>query len=188
MNIPMETFHWITATVGMVMALGMTRLLNAGVMLFRSRGRARMDWVPIVWSVAIFYSMLDFSWDLRQPSGVVAEWTFARSLALLVFALTLFVAAALILPPAELAEGEGLRHAFDRDGRWALAFIAGYDFLCIFFNWFYWHMSPMSVEGTLNATLCALALIAIRTKSRRLETVACVVYTIIILSSAFFMT
>ena len=171
----------------MVMALGMTRLLNAGVMLFRSRGRAWMDWVPIVWSVSIFYSMLDFSWDLRQPSGIVAAWTFARSLALLLFALSLFVSAALILPPAELAAGERLRESFERDGRWALAFIAGYDFLCIFFNWFYWRMSPLSAEGLLNATLCALAFTAFKTKSRRIESVVCVVYALIIFSSAFFM-
>ena len=38
----MESFHWVTGTLTMVLALGMTRLLAMCVSLFRARGRAQM--------------------------------------------------------------------------------------------------------------------------------------------------
>lgn len=183
----MDTFHWITATIGMVMALGMTRLLASGVTLFRSRKRVAMDWVAIVWALSIFYSMLNFSWDLRHPSGVVAEWSFVRCLILLGFALTLFVAAALILPQEELPAGSSLRDEFAQDGRWALIFIAAYDLLCIAFNWFYWHVPPVSVVGALNVILSGLALTALKSPSPKLEGVATVLYAVIIFGTAFLM-
>ncbi len=172
----------------MVMALGMTRLLSVGVLLFRSRGRVQMDWVPIVWACSIFYSMLDFSWDLRQPNGHGTEWTFMLFLVVFGFALLLFAAAALILPSHELKDGEKLRAAFERDGRWALLFIAVYDALAVIFNCLYWDASLFSMDGAVNLALAGLALCALRSSARKLECAATAAYAMLILSSGTFMT
>lgn len=58
----MDKLHWVTSTLGIVLALGLTRLLATGVALFQARDRLKMDWVPIVWAVCIFVMLLQLSW------------------------------------------------------------------------------------------------------------------------------
>ncbi|RYD84235.1 MAG: hypothetical protein EOP84_06090, partial [Verrucomicrobiaceae bacterium] len=90
----MDSFHWVTATLTMVLSLGMTRLLTSGVNLFKSRGRAKMDWVPLVWALCIFYSNLEFSWVIQSIGGLAGDWTFQRFLALFSLVIVLFLASA----------------------------------------------------------------------------------------------
>ena len=113
----MDDFNWLVATVGMVLALGITRLLANGVVLFRSRRRATLDWLPIVWSLCILYSMLEFSFVLHRMTGLVQVKTFAGCVVVFAFAVILFVAAALVLPTQELPEGGSLRGEFAEEGR-----------------------------------------------------------------------
>ena len=181
----MNNYSWIAATIGIVLALGMTRLLSNGVAVFRSRRRATLHWVPIVWAFCIFYSMLDLSWDLHNLSDVMAQWTLARALMLFAFAVVLFSSAALVLPSQELADGGSLREEFALDGRWALIFLAAYDLLCILFNWTLWHVSPFSFFGALNLMLATLALSALRTSIPKFEEVATVLYAILIFVFAY---
>lgn len=112
----MESFHWVTGTLTMVLALGMTRLLATCVSLFRARerpdglGALRLGRVH-------FYPLLEFSWALQLLATLASDWTFQHFLALLGLAIVLFVASALILPRTELQIGESLRTSFERDGR-----------------------------------------------------------------------
>lgn len=183
----MDTFNWITATIGMVLALGMTRLLSSGVCMFRSRHRATLHWVPLVWAFCIFFSMIDFSWDLHEASnGAIAKWDFDRALILLIFALVLFLAGGLILPQQELSAGDSLKDEFAQDGRWALTFLAVFDLLCIEYDWYQWRVSPVSWEGALNFALAMLALCAIKTSSPKLEAVATILYAVLICLYVYF--
>ncbi len=181
----MNNYNWIATTIGIVLALGMTRLLASWVALFRSRKRVTLDWVPPVWSMGIFFSMLDFSWVIHRFTGTEREWTFASCVILLGFAVILYAASALILSTEELPEGSSLRSGFAEDGRWALILLALYDFLCIFMNWFYWDDHPVSFGGAVNLTLAGLALMALKSSSRKVVVLATVLYTAIIFGVVF---
>jgi hypothetical protein len=112
----LDKLHWVTSTLGIVLALGLTRLLATWVALFRARGQARFDCVPIVWAACIFTMLLQYSWALLYLATMNRDWSFARSLAPLAEAMLLFVASALILP-SELRPGEDLRSSGTGVGR-----------------------------------------------------------------------
>jgi hypothetical protein len=181
----MESFHWVTGTLGMVLALGMTRLLATAVALYRARSRAQLDWVPFVWAICIFYSLLEFSWTLQELGTLVEKWTFPLFLTLFGLALILFVAAALVFPHTELQAGESLRTSFERDGRLGLAFLAGYEALTTAANWYFWNASPFTLIGAINGTLAGLAIAYLCVSSRRAEWMITVLFAVIDIGTAF---
>ncbi|WP_396190152.1 hypothetical protein, partial [Flavobacterium sp.] len=84
--------------MGIITALGMTRLIISVVHMHLARRKIQLDWVPFVWALNIFFLLLQFSWVFVGLESAVTQWTFGLFLMLLCFVLTLFVAAALVLP------------------------------------------------------------------------------------------
>ena len=62
-----------------------------------------------------------------------------------------------------------MRTSFGRDGRWALAFVALYEFLTIGINHYFWHAPLASFPTYFNLTLALVALGSLFTKSRKAE-------------------
>lgn len=164
----MQNSHWVTSTIVMVLSLGMTRMLASAVSLFRARHHSKMDWIPFVWASCLFFSLLDFSWVLTPLGEAQKDWSFSHFLWLFGLSLLLFVASALILPP-DLAKGESLRHSFERDGRWALAFFGSYQFLATGADWYFFGANPWGLVGIVNGFLGILALAMLFARRRAWE-------------------
>jgi len=164
----MESFQWVTGTLMMVSSLGMTRMLTSMVALFRSRSQSQLDWIPMVWALSLFYSLLEFSYALTGLPTTGVAWTFQHFLMLFAVVILLFLASALILPPS-LDKGESMRTSFERDGRWALAFLALYEFLTIGINQYFWHSPLASFPTYFNLALALVALGSLFTRSRKAE-------------------
>ncbi len=175
----MNSFQWVNSSLQIVLALGMTRLLASWVALFRSRHRAHLDWMPIVWSVNAFFALLEFSFAIQDLGSMIETWSFPRFLQLLFLAMVLFVASSLILPTVELQPGEDLAATFERDGRWALAFLAGYETLTNVANWYFWQASPISLIGGINAALAILAISFLLLQARSGKVVVTLVFTVL---------
>jgi hypothetical protein len=180
----MDKLHWVTSTLGIVLALGLTRLLASGVTLFRARGQAAFDWVPIVWAVCIFMMLLQFSWALLYLGSVDRDWTFVRFLVPLAEVTLLFVAAALILP-TELKPGDDLRALFERDGRWAIAVIAAYKAIAIGLNWWTFNAWPLSNDRIINAVLVVSAVAFVLVRRRWMEWAATTVFAVVLFGTSF---
>ena len=160
----------------MILGLGVARLLTSGVAVFRSRGSARLDWVPIAWAICVFIWQLQYWWSVIELAGLIETWTLGDFLILLGHALLLFVAAALVLPNSELPEGADLRESFKHDGRWALLFLSAYFFLALLTSWHFWGDSPLSFVGGLMAVLFVLPLAFLSISSRKAREVITVLY------------
>jgi hypothetical protein len=180
----MDKVHWVTTTLGIVLALGLTRLLATWVALFRARGHVRFDWVPIVWAACIFMMLLQYSWALLYLATMDREWTFARSLAPLAEAMLLFVASALILP-GELMPGEDLRESFEQDGRWAVSVVAVYKTIAIALDWWAFDAWPLSKNGLINGVLLASAVGFTLVRVRWMEWVATIAFAVVLFSTSF---
>jgi hypothetical protein len=177
----MEAFQWISVILSLVLGLGITRLLSSAVAVFRSRDCAPVDWIPLVWGACVFLWQIQFWWAIIELSEKVIPWTPLQFLALLGLPLTLFVAAALVLPPTELRTGESLSAEFERDGRWALLFLSAYFFLAIGENWYFWNVAPQTRPGLINLILALIPLVFLSTtsrKSRRLLTILYLLYSL----------
>lgn len=183
----MQNFQWVTSTIVMVLSLGMTRMLGSAVSLFRARRHSRMDWVPFVWALCIFFSLLDFSWVLTPLGKAGGDWTFTRFLWLFVLSLLLFLAAALVLP-ADLEKGESLRQSFERDGRWALAVFAVYQFMVTWADGYFWHVDPWNPVGIFNICLGLLAIGTLFARRRRLECALTILFACLDLGAIVLLT
>lgn len=171
-----DSFRWIAVALSMLLGIGVTRLLAAGVSVFRSRTHARLDWIPLVWAVCVFLWQIQFWWAIVELGSIVEVWTLDRFLLLVALALSLFVAAALVLPPNELAPGDDLRASFERDGRWALVALSLYFVLALLVDWKLWSISPWSVEGAYLAALIVLPIVAIAARRRRTQALVALAY------------
>jgi len=172
----MDSFRWIAVALSMLLGIGVTRLLAAGVSVFRSRTHARLDWIPLVWAACVFLWQLQFWWAIVELERIVEVWTLGRFLLLVALALSLFVAAALVLPTNELAPGDSLRASFERDGRWALVALSLYFALALLVDWKLWEISPWSLEGALLAALIVLPLVALAARRRRHQALVAIAY------------
>ena len=121
-----DAFRLISVALSIVLGLGITRLLGASVAVFRMRHHVAIDWLPLAWAGCIFV------WQL------------------------LFLAAALVLPPAELPPGESLGGVFASDGRWALVPLAAYFLVATLADALFWGLPFLSLAAALNVVLAAL--------------------------------
>ncbi len=171
----MDTFRWIAVVVSMILGLGVARLLTGVVAVFRARDRAALDWLPLVWAAAIFIQQIAFWWSLEDAAGRVTTWTLPTFLLLVTLVLALFLAAALVLPANDMAEGDSLRAMFEKDGRFALLALGAFNAVVILANWVIWREDPLSESVRLNVALTVVP-VAGFLGSRRIQAIAAVVY------------
>lgn len=181
----MDSFRWIAVTLSLILGFGVTRLLSAGVAMFRSRSHAQLDWIPLVWAGCIFFWQIQYWWAVIELPRLIQTWYLGQFMILLGLALLLFVTAALILPASELGENEKLSDAFERDNHWALACLSAYFAMAFFADWHFWGISPISYLGGLLGGLCLIPLMFIATSSRKAKGVLTVLYVILSLWSGW---
>lgn len=181
----MDAFKAISVTLSLVIGLGVARLLSSNVTLFKSRHRTSFDWIPLAWAACIFLWQIQFWWAIIQLPDLVNEWSIAEFGILLAMTLTLYIAAALILPIEELAKGETLADEFQRDGRWALVFLSLYFVLAIAVNWWLFRDPPYAYPACINLLLIPVPLAFLIRKSRRDRAVLTLAYIALSLWAAW---
>lgn len=177
------TFRAIWIAPSIILGLGITRLLSDGISLFRSRDRARLDWIPVLWAVSIFLLQIQYVWAVIELPDYVPVWTLPKFLMLLGLSLLLFIAAALVLPDVQLKEGEDLAERFDHDGRWALGALSLWEALALLANWMLFDQTVISIYGAMSLILIVLPLLFLVGRNRILK--ACISIAYLILSVVF---
>lgn len=181
----MNSFRWISVVLSMLLGLGVTRVLSASVAAFRSRHHATLDWLPFAWAACIFGWQLQFWWGIIELESIVATWTLALFLLMVLLVLLLFVAGALVLPLHEMSARDTLLSTFERDGRWALLALSAYHAVGLFTDWLLWQQSPFSLLGASILALAVLPVLCFAYRdSRRVQIVGILLYLPIGLWSA----
>lgn len=157
----MHSFEWVESALGVIVSLSMTRIIVSIAHMFIARRQVQLDWIPFAWAVVIFLLLLQFSWDFVAR---VKEWSFSMFLLMLIFALNLFVAAALILPNTDTQSGGDLRAWYDLNGRWAMPFIAFYALLTDPFYRYFLKVYPLQTPAAI--IVMVLAMVAFFSTSR----------------------
>ena len=170
-----HSFQWIQATIGIFIGLSVARLITSAANMFIARKAVAMDWIPFGWALTIFFLLLQFAWSFIELDAVIKTWNFGHFVMLLVYVLSLFSAAALILPNIESQAGKSLRDWFALNGRWALSFVVLYALLLYPLRWYLISLDaePNQATGILEVldpgslALVIVTLVAMLTKSRR---------------------
>jgi hypothetical protein len=181
-----DAFRWISVALSIVLGLGITRLLSASVVVFRMRQAVAIDWVPLAWAACIFVWQVQFWWAIIELPQLVGTWTFPEFLFLLALPMLLFLAAALVLPPAELPAGESLGEFFASDGRWALVPLTAYFVVALLADALFWGLPFLSLAAALNVVLAALPLAFLAVPRRPARVAITLAYVALTLVGAWY--
>lgn len=165
----MEDFRIMSTVVAMVLGLGVTRLLLGFVAVFRMRLVMPADWLTLTWAGVVFAEMLEFWWAINQLPLLRDDFGFVDFAFLVGLTLSLFLAAALILPSRAEDETGTLRAFFERDGRYALAALTGFHVLAFAANVLYFDASPFAGWAALDVPIVLVPALVFLVRSRRVR-------------------
>lgn len=103
----MDTFHVVMTVLSMVLGLSVTRQLLGLVTVFRIRRQSRTDWVPLIWSLSLFLTQLEYWWALNELPLTRPDYSFIDFVSLVTLTLMLFLAAALAAAQPPGGRGHG---------------------------------------------------------------------------------
>jgi len=93
----MTPFEHLTVLVSIVIGMGIAHLLTTVHELVQVRTRVRLYWLPMVWVVLIFIGLVEWWWAIFALRTTV-KWNFFYFLFLLMSPVTMYLAAAFVLP------------------------------------------------------------------------------------------
>lgn len=93
----MTPFEHLTVLVSIVIGLGIAHLLTTVHELVQVRSRVRFYWLPVAWLVLIFVALIEWWWAIFALRMTV-QWNFFYFLFLLMSPVTMYLAAAFVLP------------------------------------------------------------------------------------------
>ncbi|CAA9346613.1 MAG: hypothetical protein AVDCRST_MAG68-3952 [uncultured Gemmatimonadetes bacterium] len=119
----MTPFEHLSVLISIVLGLGLTHLLASLHRLIQARGRVRLYWLPLLWTALIFVSLIEWWWaafGLRQET----VWNFFYFLFILLSPVSLYLAAAFVLPDVETGESYDLREYYYDSRFWFFLFLS----------------------------------------------------------------
>jgi len=96
----MTPFAYLSVLISIVLGLGVTELLAGVQRLVHARERVRFHWLSLTWSGLVFVTLVQWWWaafGFRHRT----DWDFCSFLLILLVPVLLYLAAALVLPPAD---------------------------------------------------------------------------------------
>jgi hypothetical protein len=111
-----EFFPHVRIVMGMVVGLGITRLLIGGAGLVQHPKRARLSAIHLLWASSILLELIFFWWWEFELYGLT-EWSFGVFFFLISYAVTLFLLTALLFPE-RIDEYEGYEDFFLKRRHW----------------------------------------------------------------------
>jgi hypothetical protein len=114
-----ELFPHVRIVMGMVVGLGITRLLMGYAGLIQHPKRAKLSLVHLLWGFSILVELVLFWWWEFELYGV-QNWNFGLFAFLIGYAVTLFLLAALLFPD-KLDDYDGYEDFFLKRRHWFFA-------------------------------------------------------------------
>jgi hypothetical protein len=168
-----ELFPHVRIVMGMIVGLGITRLLMTVAGLIQHPHRSRVSAIHLLWIGSILVELVLFWW-WQFALFRLEYWTFGITLFLILYAVTLFLIAAL-LSPDNIAEYDGYEDFFLKRRGWFFGLFAATFVLdtvdTLIKGEAYWNRFGLEyfIQVPLGLVLCA---IAIRSTDKRIHLAA----------------
>lgn len=117
-----DLFPHVRIVMGMIVGLGITRLLMTVAGLIQHPQRAKISSLHLLWVVSILVELVLFWW-WEFSLFKLESWTFGITLFLIFYAITLFLMAAL-LSPDSVSDYDGYEDFFLKRRRWFFGLLA----------------------------------------------------------------
>lgn len=168
-----ELFPHVRIVMGMIVGLGITRLLMTVAGLIQHPHRARLSFIHLLWIASTLVELVLFWW-WEFALYNLEYWTFGITLFLILYAVTLFLMAAL-LSPDHIAEYDGYEDFFLKRRHWFFGLFAAtfvFDTIdTLIKGGAYWERFGLDyfIQVPLGLILCV---VAIRSVDRRVHIAA----------------
>jgi hypothetical protein len=168
-----ELFPHVRIVMGMIVGLGITRLLMTVAGLIQHPHRSRVSAIHLLWIGSILVELVLFWW-WQFALFRLEYWTFGITLFLILYAVTLFLIAAL-LSPDNIAEYDGYEDFFLKRRGWFFGLFAATFVLdtvdTLIKGEAYWNRFGLEyfIQVPLGLVLCA---VAIRSTDKRIHLAA----------------
>lgn len=163
----MTIFDYVTATILIVLGLGVTELLNDAIGLFRDRKSRPPDWISLAWAGIVFSFQMQFIWAVFELDSLMETWTAFKFILTLMLALLLFAAGALIIPrPTPDGHWDPWQRFLD-NGRWSLIALACYSFIGFIANALLFGIDLFERVNLNNLVLAVLLIAVFFLRSRK---------------------
>jgi hypothetical protein len=163
-----EFFPHVRIVMGMVIGLGITRLLMGAAGLIQHPKRARLSLIHLLWAFSILLELI-FFWWWEVELSLLTDWSFGIFSFLIAYAVTLFLLAALLFPD-NIDDYEGYQDFFLKRRHWFFGVFAATFVLDVVDTLIKGmpHFDSLGIGYLAQVPLgIALCLIAIRTADRR---------------------
>jgi hypothetical protein len=117
-----ELFPHVRIVMGMVVGLGIARILTGLAGIVQHRIRPRLSLIHLLWAGSILLELVFFWWWEFELSGL-QHWSFGVFFFLIFYAVTLFLLGALLFPD-KLEEYSGYEDFFLRRRHWFFGIFA----------------------------------------------------------------
>ena len=107
----MDEFSYLSVLIGLILGLGITKLMEGVGHLVQVRGRIVWYWPLKLWAVVLLVFHLQAWWAMYELRHIT-DWTFAGFLIVLIQPILLFLLSALALPDVGEIEKTDLRTSF----------------------------------------------------------------------------
>ena len=111
-----DIFTHVRIVMGMVVGLGITRILMGVAGIVQNRNRPRLSAIHLLWAGSILLELILFWWWEYELSGIT-HWSFGVFFFLILYSITLFLLGALLFPDG-LAASDDYESFFLRRRHW----------------------------------------------------------------------
>jgi hypothetical protein len=119
----MTPFEHLAVLISIVLGLAIAQLLTTAHRLVLARERVRFYWLPVLWAVLLFITLVEWWWSIFTLRGETT-WNFFYFLFILLSPVTLFLATASVLPEVESGRSYDLRDYYYANRGWLFALVA----------------------------------------------------------------
>ncbi|HEX2188856.1 MAG TPA: hypothetical protein VHG51_08165 [Longimicrobiaceae bacterium] len=172
----MSPFEFVSVIISVVIGLGLTHLLTGLVGLVQRGRQVRFYWLHLLWLALLFVSQVFLWWSLWTLQEV-RSWTFFSFLLFLLLPVTLYVAAALLIPDAHGEPSPDLRAHYYQVHRAVFGTLAAFTVLLVLYNALLEGRFRVDVTMLLLGGLLALELGAAASKSPRFHALVGIAFT-----------
>jgi hypothetical protein len=104
----MTPFEHLSVLISIILGLGIAHLLASVHKLVQARARVRWYWLPMLWTALIFITQVEWWWAIFSFQDEM-QWNFFFFFFILLSPVTLYLAAAFVLPDVDQGETPDLR-------------------------------------------------------------------------------
>lgn len=176
----MVEFQLLSVPIGLVLGLGMTRILTGVISAVRNREYVKLHWLPFIWAASFMIQLLIFFfvlWDLKVYfESVGIDWTWSYYGPQMLHSMLIFLGAGMVLPSSRDSNTECLLKDFNRHGRLALIPLSAMHFLAWPMNMYMYDTPLFAQANYMNAVLIVVILVGFKSTRCAWQAAAAITY------------